>query len=168
MGYQHKRSSTAGKVPTAANIADGEILVNTADGRLFTKAGSVVKMIPNRDDLDAEVEGIQAVVLRRTGRQTVAGGFAAADVALSGIAIPSDWLLSNQFTYTNNGAFALIAFEIPKGTWGIEVVNGAGAGALSHSGFTKVEGAFKTTPGAKQTLLIWCIGTTKKLVIQDA
>lgn len=39
---QHKRSSTSGVTPLATELADGEIAVNTADGKLFTKHGTSV------------------------------------------------------------------------------------------------------------------------------
>lgn len=39
---QHKRSGTSGVTPLATELADGEIAVNTADGKLFTKHGTSV------------------------------------------------------------------------------------------------------------------------------
>jgi len=48
--YKHKRSATAGKTPVAGDFADGEILVNTADGRAFVRKGAGVATLPNVDD----------------------------------------------------------------------------------------------------------------------
>lgn len=33
----HKRSSTAGATPSAVSLTQGELAINTADGKLFTK-----------------------------------------------------------------------------------------------------------------------------------
>lgn len=33
----HKRSSTAGATPSAGSLTQGELAINTADGKLFTK-----------------------------------------------------------------------------------------------------------------------------------
>lgn len=45
---QTKRSSVAGKVPTAASLAVGELAVNFADQKLYTKdaGGSVIEVAP--------------------------------------------------------------------------------------------------------------------------
>ena len=43
---RHKRSSTAGAVPTAGQLQDGELAINTADGKAFMKRddGAVVEI----------------------------------------------------------------------------------------------------------------------------
>lgn len=43
---RHKRSSTAGAVPTAGQLQDGELAMNTADAKLFMKRadGAVVEI----------------------------------------------------------------------------------------------------------------------------
>ena len=43
---QHKRSSTASDVPTSSDLLVGEIAVNTADGKIYTKHtnGSIVEL----------------------------------------------------------------------------------------------------------------------------
>lgn len=50
--YKHRRSSTPGKVPVEADFEEGEILVNTADGRLFLKTTSGIREIRNTVDND--------------------------------------------------------------------------------------------------------------------
>ena len=42
----HKRSSTTGATPSAGSLTEGELAVNTADGKLFTKKtnGTVVEI----------------------------------------------------------------------------------------------------------------------------
>ena len=37
IAIQHKRNSTTGNAPTASDIAQGEIAINLADLRMFTK-----------------------------------------------------------------------------------------------------------------------------------
>lgn len=42
----HKQSSVAGVVPTAEQLAVGEIAINTADGKIYTRtaAGEIVEL----------------------------------------------------------------------------------------------------------------------------
>lgn len=43
-----RRTSTAGKVPTTSDIADGELCVNSADAKVYIRSGSsIVKLTPN-------------------------------------------------------------------------------------------------------------------------
>ena len=43
-----RRTSTAGKVPTTSDLADGELGVNTADAVTYIRSGSsIVKLTPN-------------------------------------------------------------------------------------------------------------------------
>jgi hypothetical protein len=45
--YCHQHSSTAGEVPTAAELKPGELALNSSDGKVFYKnASNVVKSIP--------------------------------------------------------------------------------------------------------------------------
>lgn len=53
MSYKHKRSAVAGKVPIASDFKDGEILVNTADGRAFINTPNGVKELRNNTDNEA-------------------------------------------------------------------------------------------------------------------
>lgn len=43
---RHKRNSTAGATPSAGSLVTGELAINTADGKLFTKtdSGTVVEI----------------------------------------------------------------------------------------------------------------------------
>lgn len=41
-------STTAGAVPTAADIGEGELAINTADGRVYTLAGSTIIDLTDR------------------------------------------------------------------------------------------------------------------------
>ncbi|MFZ2738102.1 MAG: hypothetical protein WBI20_02600 [Burkholderiaceae bacterium] len=44
----HKRSSTAGTVPTAAQVTLGELVMNVADGKIYLKRtdGVIVTFVP--------------------------------------------------------------------------------------------------------------------------
>ena len=46
---QHKRSSVPGLVPIAGELLDGEIALNTADGKAFIKksSGTVIQINPS-------------------------------------------------------------------------------------------------------------------------
>lgn len=41
-------STTAGAIPTAADMAEGELAINTADGRVYTLAGSTIIDLTDR------------------------------------------------------------------------------------------------------------------------
>lgn len=46
--FKPKKSTTAGAVPTTANLADGEMAVNTADRRIFVRVGAAIVELFNR------------------------------------------------------------------------------------------------------------------------
>lgn len=50
---QHKRSETSGSAPDAGTILTGEIAINLADGKMYSKnsSGSVVQLISYDADL---------------------------------------------------------------------------------------------------------------------
>lgn len=53
-------STQAGAVPTAADIAEGELAINTADGRVYTLAGSTIIDLTDRyttTEIDAMLAG---------------------------------------------------------------------------------------------------------------
>ena len=43
ISYRHKRKSTSGYTWQSTDLLDGEVGVNTVDGTMHTKAGTVVK-----------------------------------------------------------------------------------------------------------------------------
>lgn len=66
---RHKRSATAGAAPAAGSLTAGELAVNTADGKVFTKRdnGTVVAMaLEGHTHAIADVSGLQAAI---DGRQ---------------------------------------------------------------------------------------------------
>lgn len=73
MAYKHKRSSVAGKVPVPADFKDGEILVNTADGRAFINTPGGVKTLPNTGDISPpNTANVGAAIAAANGKQTPA------------------------------------------------------------------------------------------------
>jgi len=83
-----KRSSTAGSVPTASQLLTGELAVNLADAKLYTKneAGDVVLLNPTPSITTADwvIEqvgtslifkhnGVSKLRLETTGRLTAVG-----------------------------------------------------------------------------------------------
>lgn len=52
-----KKSSVAGKVPLAADLQPGELAVNLADGKLFTKTGggAVLDLFYTKAEVDAAI-----------------------------------------------------------------------------------------------------------------
>lgn len=45
--YCHQNSETTGDVPAASELRQGEIAINTADGKLFFKNAGLVKSLPS-------------------------------------------------------------------------------------------------------------------------
>ncbi len=41
------RSNTAGAVPTTANLADGEMAINSADKKVYLRVGAVINEVAN-------------------------------------------------------------------------------------------------------------------------
>ena len=50
-------SSTASAQPTAGNLADGELAINTTDGKLYYKDGSTVKLLASNSGASGDVVG---------------------------------------------------------------------------------------------------------------
>lgn len=85
------------------------------------------------------------------GNQNLTGGFTASsdnDGTVSSGTYTPDPLTGNFKYITANGAFTL-APPAAECSIVLEVLNGASAGAITTSGFTKVDGAFTTTNGHK-------------------
>jgi hypothetical protein len=56
---KHKRSSTAGAAPSASDLADGELALNTADGEIFLKKqDGTVKPLVSEAEANAIVMAI--------------------------------------------------------------------------------------------------------------
>lgn len=87
-----------------------------------------------------------------TENQTVSGGAGVTPKNLgtvsSGTLTPDPSARPMQY-YTNNGAHTLAPHGSVKGTYVLEILNGASAGAITTSGWTNVSGTFSTTASAK-------------------
>ena len=79
---RHKRNSTAAAVPAAASLSTGELAINTADGKLFTK----------KDDLSVIEIGIVKPDIENnfTALQTLTAGLKLEDAALNTTILSQD------------------------------------------------------------------------------
>lgn len=85
---RHKRNSTASAVPAAASLATGELAINTADGKLFTKKDdlSVIEIGIVKPDVDNNF----------TALQTLTAGLKLEDAALNTTILSQDNTTSKQ------------------------------------------------------------------------
>ena len=51
-----KSNDTAGKVPLPSELINGELAINTADGKLYTKVGSNVVMVKTEPVVASETQ----------------------------------------------------------------------------------------------------------------
>ena len=79
---RHKRNSTAATVPAAASLSTGELAINTADGKLFTKKDdlSVIEIGIVKPDVDNNF----------TALQTLTAGLKLEDAALNTTILSQD------------------------------------------------------------------------------
>jgi hypothetical protein len=90
-------------------------------------------------------------VLVNGGSANLTAGYTATSYNLSTVSSGTTTLSAangNIQHMTNNGAFTLAPQSSPS-TIALEIVNGASAGAITTSGYTKVVGTFVTTNAAK-------------------
>ena len=85
---RHKRNATAAAVPSAASLSTGELAINTADGKLFTK----------KDDLSVIEIGIVKPNVNNnfTALQTLTAGLKLEDAALNTTILSQDNTTSKQ------------------------------------------------------------------------
>ena len=102
------RTSTPSSTPTAGNLADGELAINTADGKLFYKdSGGVVQTIANKNNTGT-VTSVGMTVpsfLSVSGSPVTSSGTLA--VTYSGTALPA----ANGGTGVANNAANTITFS---------------------------------------------------------
>lgn len=132
------RSATPSATPTAGNLSDGELAINTADGKLFYKdSGGVVQTIATT----AAVTNVASISFgttgltpstATTGAVTVAGTLA---VANGGTGQTS--YTDGQLLIGNTTGNTLTKATLTAGT-GITVTNGAGSITIAASGGASV------------------------------
>lgn len=85
---RHKRNSTAAAIPAAASLSTGELAINTADGKLFTKKDnlSVIEIGIVKPDVDNNFSVLQ----------TLAAGLKLEDAALNTTILSQDYTTSKQ------------------------------------------------------------------------
>lgn len=88
---------------------------------------------------------------------------------LSGTTIALTMTDSNFISGTNNGNFTITAPAAMQATFAILVTNAAtGAGTMTPTGFSKVNGTFKTDANLRQLISVTAIAGTSVMTIQDA
>ena len=75
-----RRSSTEGKVPTTAQLALGELAINTYDGRIFFE----------KNDGSATIQHIVTTNSIATGSLTITGSLQADNITIDGATVSSD------------------------------------------------------------------------------
>ncbi len=158
----HKKSSTASAVPSAGSLALGEIAINTADGRAFVKTGAGVVVDVGRPTA--------AVLLNNVADQAITGGARVTSLSLGTITTgtvtpdPGDRPMQH---YTNNGAHTL-APGSNAGSYILDITNGASAGAITVSGWTKVAGDPFTTTNTEKFRCHCSVGNAGSLIVVQA
>lgn len=137
----------------------------------ITKASVGLGNVDNTSDADKPISTATQTALDekvdKSGGE-LTGGFSTDTHTLTGTSLTPSSTVGNFFEYTNVEAFTL---NVPTTNCSmiIAVTNdGVTAGAMTASGFTKINGTFKTDSNLKQLLTIVVCGTVKLLSIQDA
>jgi hypothetical protein len=106
----HKRNPTQGVVPSVSALSAGEIAINTADGKFFTKTvANEVKTFLNSDQLpfsldeSLSVSGVLSVVLGGVSNNVSGAG--------SAIVNGSDNTISGDYAFIGNGSNNTINIE---------------------------------------------------------
>jgi hypothetical protein len=131
------RTATPSAAPSAGNLADGELAINTADGKLFYKdSGGVVQTIASKATGTAGGSNTQ-VQFNSSG--ALAGS---ADLTFNGTTLTANTLaLTNQLTVGNGGtggtSFTANNVLLGNGTSAFQVVApGTNGNVLTSNGTT--------------------------------
>ena len=97
-----KRSNTAGVVPTTANLADGEVAINTVDKKIYARAGASIIEVANGDAAAALAN--YAALRAYTGGKTLA--------QLTGDGISGGFVYQpSDTTSTDNGGTLIVGAD---------------------------------------------------------
>ena len=126
-------SSTASAVPLAANLVNGELAINTNDGKLYYKdSSSVVQVIASK--ATGSLPGASTQVIYNSGGTSLAGS---ANLTFDGTNVQLGAAGALRFANTANSFY--VAFKGPTGTaanvtWTLPSVDGTSGQALSTNG----------------------------------
>jgi hypothetical protein len=116
----HKRSSIAGVVPSLTSLSAGEIAINTADGKFFTKTGAnEVKTFLNSDQLPFSLDQSLSSVNYQYGENGVSGVLSVVlggvNNSISGagstVVNGSDNTIDGDYAFIGNGSNNIIDVE---------------------------------------------------------
>jgi hypothetical protein len=149
-----KRSAVAAKVPTTAQIALGELAINTSDGRLFTKknngADSIVEFLSTDNAFKVNVAAATTANITLSGTQTIDG---VAVVAGDRV------LVKDQSTPANNGIYIVSAGAWTRSAGMDTALDAAGAMVVARAGTVNggktFDSDFKSTDTLGTTAMTW-------------
>jgi len=159
-----------GDTGAAGADATGDVVGPAAstDSSLARFDGTTGVLLKDGAVIGVDVQAYDADTLKADVDDTLTGGFGGTDAAdgtkSSGTYTPT-YAGGNFKTATNGGAHTL-APQSGTGTIIIDYTNNASAGAITTSGWTKVDGAFTTTNGDKFTcfLKVGAVGSYLNIV----
>ena len=121
-----KRSNVPGKLPTTATLQDGEIAMNTADGKMFFSTGAAIKTLANAEDLAVKqpINALLTSVSGLTGSKglLVDNNGVASTATITGVA--NQTVVTNGDGTAGNPMVGLAADANLPGTGGVNVPAG--------------------------------------------
>jgi len=113
---QHKRSATAAAVPSAGQLALGELAINVADGRLFLKkANGVVVDVTSIAGIIGLTEALAGKVNNSDVDFTIIYPNGGTEVSPANVAVNSRYVLGNPFAGNH---ILCLAEVLHGGVWG--------------------------------------------------
>lgn len=109
-----KRTFTADKVPTTADLQDGEMGINVPDGRIYVRQGSEIKVVASKEQGTVKSISAPAIPLGQFGVNVNADDPENPVISLSGF-IPQGQVYSSPELLSGPPTFrALVASDIPQ------------------------------------------------------
>lgn len=146
------RTSTPSATPTAGNLADGELAINTADGKLFYKdSGGVVQTLANKNvtgTVTSVGQTFTGGLISVGGSPVTSSGTLALTVAGTSGGIP---YFSSASTWASSGALAANALVIGGGAGASPATTTTGTGVLTALGVNVGSAGAFTTNNAANT-----------------
>jgi hypothetical protein len=153
-----KRASTAGKVPTTANLSLGELSINTTDGRLYTTTGSSIVDLTQNDKIT-----ISGDVVTATSTNPAAGGNYSnlvVTLATTGVVAGNYGSATSIPTIVVDAKGRITSLTTNAVSTTISLAGSSGTGSVSGGGTLTVNGANGiTTSVSTSTITVSATGT---------